>query len=98
MIIYLSSTDLLWQTGRIGREAPAEHIIASLVAVCGAYIFPLVAPFAQRFGGNTVLQIVVLLNLTTAISIAVFSSRSPFDKLHQRRLFVLDSVNVRSSQ
>lgn len=83
------------QTGRIGAEAPAEHIIASIVAAMGAYNLPLALPFAHRFGHKVLFRGIALSILITGATIAVFAMRSPFDDMHQKRLFVLHHENVR---
>ncbi|KAI0311021.1 hypothetical protein OF83DRAFT_1152851 [Amylostereum chailletii] len=85
-------------TGRFGRDAPAEHIIATIVAITCAYTFPLVAPFAHRYGSQMLLYSVVGLNVVMYISAMIFASRSPFDAMHQRRLFVLSSDNITSRE
>ncbi|TFY54790.1 hypothetical protein EVG20_g9564, partial [Dentipellis fragilis] len=82
-------------TGRIGREAPAEHIIASIVAISGAYTLPLALPFAHRYGPRVLSRTVVLLLACTVASAAYFATREPFDPMHQKRLFVLESEDVR---
>jgi len=61
------------QTGRIGVEAPVEHIIATLVAVCGAYTFSLVVPFAHRYGPGVLSRAVLLLIALTVAAAAVFA-------------------------
>lgn len=84
------------QTGRTGREAPAEHIIASLVGITGSYTLPLVLPFSHRYGPRVLKRFVVILGAITLVMVAVFAAREPFDELHQKRLFVLSSENVSS--
>lgn len=83
------------QTGRIGAEAPAEHIIASIAAAMGAYNLPLVLPFAHRFGHRMLARSIILVVLATGAAMAVFSMKSPFDAMHQKRLFVLHHEDVR---
>ncbi|KAI0766101.1 hypothetical protein BD413DRAFT_605949 [Trametes elegans] len=85
-------------TGRIGEEAPAEHIIATIVAATGSYVLPLTAPFVHRFSYRIVVRAVVFLSLVTALAIAVFSARSPFDTMHQKRLFVIHMENITSEE
>lgn len=85
-------------TGRIGADAPAEHIIASIAAVLGAYNFPLALPFAHRFGHRALSRSVVLLILATGVTIGVFSMKSPFDDMHQKRLFVLHYENLQTHE
>ncbi|KAI0057402.1 hypothetical protein BV25DRAFT_1812524 [Artomyces pyxidatus] len=85
-------------TGRVGKEAPAEHIIASLVVFTGAYALPLAVPFAHRYGPRMLLPAVILLQAITLATVGIFSLREPFDPLHQRRLFVLSSDNITSHE
>ncbi|KZV66959.1 hypothetical protein PENSPDRAFT_755311 [Peniophora sp. CONT] len=85
-------------TGRIGAEAPAEHIIATIAAVSLAYTVPLVLPFAHRYSGNFILYTIIGLHAVLFITSMVFAQRSPFDELHQRRLFVLSSDNITTGE
>ena len=82
------------QTGRMGVQAPAEHIIATIVAVVGSYVVPLLVPFLHRYSRATLVRGIVLLSIITTVSIAVFSTRNPFDTMHQKRLFVIHMENV----
>lgn len=86
------------QTGRIGVEAPAEHMIATIVAAVGAFNLPLVLPFTHRFGARTLRRAIVLSLLATAATMAVFAMREPFDEMHQKRLYVLHQEDVRASR
>ena len=85
------------QTGRMGEEAPAENIIATLVAVTGSYAFPLAVPFVHRYSRSMVVRTVLSLTFLSALSVAVFSSREVFDEMHQKRLFVIHMENVGAS-
>ncbi|KZT69234.1 hypothetical protein DAEQUDRAFT_811468 [Daedalea quercina L-15889] len=85
-------------TGRIGEEAPAEHIIASIVAGAGAYTLPLVVPFMHRFGRRTTARAAVLCTMATAVAVAAFSMRSPFDEMHQKRVFVIHMENITTQE
>ncbi|EGN96948.1 hypothetical protein SERLA73DRAFT_57990 [Serpula lacrymans var. lacrymans S7.3] len=85
-------------TGRIGREAPAEHIIATIVAAMTCYTLPLSLSFAHRFGQRTLTRILKLLVLATGVSMAIFSMKSPFDSMHQKRLFVLHLENLNTQE
>ena len=90
-------THIDWlQTGRIGEEAPAEYIIANIVAINGAYILPLAIPFIHRYSHRMLVRAVILLSMITGVSMAIFAMRSPFDSMHQKRLFVIHMENVRS--
>ncbi|KAI0343326.1 hypothetical protein BDW22DRAFT_1394270 [Trametopsis cervina] len=85
-------------TGRMGDEAPAEHIIATIVAVTGAYALPLAVPFIHRYSRAVLLRSIISLSIITSISIAVFSMRNPFDEMHQKRLFVIHMENITSGE
>lgn len=78
----------------MGAEAPAEHIIAIIVAVTGSYILPLTVPFVHRFSSRVLVRGIMLAALTTVAMMTLFSFRSPFDTMHQKRLFVLHMENV----
>jgi hypothetical protein len=58
---------------------------------------PLITPFTRRFSQQVRLNLVTMLNIVTVVAVAAFALRSPFDKTHQRRLFLLGSDNVRFS-
>ena len=82
------------KTGRMGEQAPAEYIIATIVAVSGAYALPLAIPFIHRYPRAVLKRTIIFLSVLTATSVAVFSMRSPFDAMHQKRLFVIHMENV----
>ncbi|KAI9448865.1 hypothetical protein BJY52DRAFT_1206477 [Lactarius psammicola] len=77
-------------TGRIGADAQAEHVIASISAVMLSIAMPLVTPFSHRFSENVPHE--------CSHSVAVFALRSPFDATHQRRVFLLGSDNITSHE
>ncbi|KAG1845888.1 hypothetical protein DFJ58DRAFT_664100 [Suillus subalutaceus] len=84
-------------TGRIGSEAPAEYIIASIVAILGSYTFNLTTPFVHRFGLPALRKAVLISFLVVGVVMAVFARKEVFDKNHQKRLFVLhkEDLNTR---
>lgn len=84
-------------TGRIGSEAPAEYIIASIVAILGSYTLNFTTPFAHRFDRPALRKAVVILLLVVSVVMAVFARKEVFDKNHQKRLFVLhkEDLNTR---
>jgi hypothetical protein len=82
-------------TGRIGADAPSEHIIASLVALLGAYSFPLLPALVTRFGHRSATRGAVLSLLVSIVVAGIFAAKEPFDELHQRRFFVMHMHNVR---
>ncbi|EIW58152.1 uncharacterized protein TRAVEDRAFT_28892 [Trametes versicolor FP-101664 SS1] len=85
-------------TGRIGEEAPAEHIIAIIVSATGSFTLSLTVPFMSRFSHRTLVRSVTLLTMITGLTMAVFSMRSPFDSMHQKRLFVIHMENITSEE
>lgn len=85
-------------TGRFGAQAPADNIVATIVALLGAQALPLIVPFAHRFGHRKLLNAIVLSTIATAIAMAVFSMKHPFDKMHQKRLFILHSENITTQE
>jgi len=85
-------------TGRFGEEAPGEHIIASIVAGAGAFTLPLALPFVHRFGRQFLTRAVLFASAATAVATVVFSMRSPFDDMHQKRLFVIHMENITSAE
>ena len=78
----------------MGGEAPAEHIIATIVVLTGTYLLPLVLPFFQRFGRPFLLRSLAFLTLFSGAMILLFTQRSPFDSTHPRRVYILHSENV----
>ena len=80
----------------MGEAAPAEHIIATIVATSGAYFVPLLIPFISRFPARVLSRAVLVSSMLSAIAMAVFSNRAPFDAMHPRRYFIVHMENVRS--
>ena len=78
----------------MGEQAPAEHIIATIAAVVGSYLLPLLIPFIHRYSRAVLARSILLMFTITTISMAVFSMRNPFDTMHQKRLFVIHMENV----
>lgn len=80
------------------QEAPAEHIIATIVAIIGFLCVPFVIPLAHRFPRKLLLSTITGLIASSALMIIIFSSGviSAFDELHPRRIFVLHTEDVSS--
>lgn len=95
-LISSRNTEYSLQVGRIGADAPGEHIIAIMVALVASYTFPLTLPFVHRTGRRTLFRAAVVSAGATALAIAVFAQWSPFDAMHQRRLLVLHMENTTS--
>ncbi|EKM81542.1 hypothetical protein AGABI1DRAFT_69822 [Agaricus bisporus var. burnettii JB137-S8] len=85
-------------TGRIGAQAPADHIVASIVSILGSQIIPALLPFIHRFERRKIWNGIVLSSIATAIVMAVFSMRRPFDEMHQKRLFVIHAENITTGE
>ncbi|KAG6852571.1 hypothetical protein C0991_010900 [Blastosporella zonata] len=81
-------------TGRIGGDAPADNLIATIISSIGAISLPLVIPFAHRFGPRKLRRGTAFLGFITAVLVAVFAMRVPFDEMHQKRLFILHLENI----
>ena len=86
--------DIFHCVGRIGPDAPAEHIIASMTAVVGAYAFPNVVAFVHRFNRRILVRSILVLTLVSGVAMFVFKQREVFDEMHQKRLFVIHMENV----
>ncbi|KAF5316325.1 hypothetical protein D9619_006761 [Psilocybe cf. subviscida] len=85
-------------TGRIGGEAPADNIVASIIASLGGLSYPLALPLMHRFGRRTLFKGIVVLSMVMAILVGYFAAMEPFDKMHQKRLFILHSENITSRE
>ncbi|KAH7891014.1 hypothetical protein F5I97DRAFT_2052216 [Phlebopus sp. FC_14] len=81
-------------TGRIGSDAPAEFIIASIVTVLGAFTTSFAVPFAHRFGPQKLRRALLLAVLVLGAVMAFFYREVPFDRMHQKRLFVLHKEDL----
>ncbi|KAF8075052.1 hypothetical protein FPV67DRAFT_1475846 [Lyophyllum atratum] len=85
-------------TGRIGADAPADNLIATIVSGIGALALPLVLPFAHRFGAKALWRGVMWTSLVTTVLIGIFAMRVPFDAMHQKRVFILHLENITTSE
>ncbi|KIY51748.1 hypothetical protein FISHEDRAFT_36479 [Fistulina hepatica ATCC 64428] len=85
-------------SGRMGGEAPADLIIAVIVAVLGTFCFPLALPFAHRYGRKALTHGILYISILLVLSVAAFSMKSPFDANHQKRVFVIHSENMTSHE
>lgn len=80
--------------GRVGADAPVDNVVATLIPVIGGVAFPLVLPFAHRFGKRALVRGVLVMTAVTAVSMAYFAGRDVYDEMHQKRMFVLRLENV----
>lgn len=81
-------------TGRIGRDAPAEFIIASIVSILGVFCVSFTPALAHRFGPRFLRQMLWVSILSLGLAMAFFCAQDPFDRMHQRRLFVVYKENM----
>jgi hypothetical protein len=66
-----------------------------MTALIGFYTFPLAIPFSHRFGRKVTLVAVGLLTVLSVTAMGIMSLHSPFDAMHPKRLYVIQSENVR---
>ncbi|KZV84957.1 hypothetical protein EXIGLDRAFT_726594 [Exidia glandulosa HHB12029] len=85
-------------TGRIGREAPAEHIIATIVGLFAPYTLSMALPFVRRASSASLKWLVLALYALTVLSASIFLKKDAFDADHQRRIFVVHMENITSHE
>ncbi|KAK7456416.1 hypothetical protein VKT23_010664 [Stygiomarasmius scandens] len=85
-------------TGRMGADVPADNLIATIVAAISSLAVPLFLPFVHRFGRSTLVRAIFLFGIASAIPLAIFAVREPFDEMHQKRLFVLRTENITTGE
>lgn len=78
----------------MGGDAPAEFIIASMVTVIGALCISFVPALAHRFGPQILRRTVILTFLGLGVAMAFFYAQDTFDRMHQKRLFVVHKEDV----
>ncbi|GAA5972745.1 hypothetical protein JCM11641_003001 [Rhodosporidiobolus odoratus] len=83
-------------TGRLGADAPVDHIIASLVGGVGFLTIPMLLPFLHRYGSSFTARFSLLLTFLTAFSLGTFTRPSwgPYDAAHPKRLLCLFMENA----
>jgi len=69
-----------------------------MTAFIGFFTFPLAIPFAHRFGRQVTVSAIFLFSSLSVVSICVMVMHAPFDAMHPKRLFVVQSENVMLSQ
>ncbi|KAF8991054.1 hypothetical protein BDQ17DRAFT_1401943 [Cyathus striatus] len=84
-------------TGRIG-DTPADNIIGTAVAIISSLSFPLLFPFAHRFGRRVLKRAVWISALGVVVAMIYFVGREPYDAMHQKRLFVIHMENITSHE
>lgn len=81
-------------TGRMGENAPAEFIVASIVAVLGAFCLSFIYALAHRFSPHILRLVMVSLLIVLGVAMAFFYAQDPFDRQHQKRLFVVHKEDL----
>jgi hypothetical protein len=84
-------------TGRIGKDAPAEFIIATISSSIAMIFFPPVIPMFHRLARAGQLRAIVSLLLLSAGVMALFISPfwNVYDSMHPKRAGVQYTYNVR---
>lgn len=84
-------------TGRMGKEAPTEIIIAVLSAFCTYVFMPTLVPFFHRWSRDTQRRMILVLLFASTLTIAIFASWMPYDAEHPKRIGVQYMYNVSGS-
>ncbi|GJJ70497.1 hypothetical protein EMPS_02846 [Entomortierella parvispora] len=84
-------------TGRIGVDAPVDHIVAVMTGVAVFSLNPPILAFAHRFGRGVLKTIIIsLVAIQIAILIVSAVTLTPFDTMHPKRIFVQHLRNITS--
>ena len=78
----------------MGEKAPADHIIATIVAITGTYCLPLMIPFVHRIPRRALSRALLVPGMVTIGAMAIFMMREPFDPMHPKRFFAMYLENV----
>ncbi|ODO08317.1 hypothetical protein L198_00041 [Cryptococcus wingfieldii CBS 7118] len=73
-------------TGRMGKSAPAEHIIATLTAACGLGLFPTLTPLFHRLPRQTQRKVVLVLKIWVAGVVGYLGLGWLYDGEHPKRV------------
>ncbi|KAF9111307.1 hypothetical protein BGX27_005120 [Mortierella sp. AM989] len=86
-------------TGRIGVDAPVDHIVAVMSGFVAFVFCPPLLAFSHRFGKSAMKQIILALVAIHLISILISSAvMYPYDELHPKRVFVQHLRNMTSGE
>lgn len=80
--------------GRMGKDAPAEFIVATISSVWSFTFLPVAIPLFHRLSRRGQRRVFFSLILFTSVVIAWFSQRWPYDPMHPKRVGVQFSFNV----
>lgn len=84
----------------MGKDAPVEHIIATITSICTLIFFPLTAPLFSRISRANQRAVLVTILLGTLSVATLFASPfwSPYDAMHPKRLGIQYMYNHTSGE
>ncbi|KAL7420634.1 hypothetical protein Q5752_004585 [Cryptotrichosporon argae] len=87
-------------TGRMGKTAPTEFIIATITSACSLVFAPTAAPLFARLTRRTQIRVLWSLVLGLALVLGVFLGPwwSPYDATHPKRMAVQYTYNHTSAE
>ncbi|KAG0099208.1 hypothetical protein BGZ93_008692 [Podila epicladia] len=86
-------------TGRIGVDAPVDHIVAVLTGFIVFVFCPPVLAFAHRFGRVMLKKLVIFLVFAHVLILLITSIFiQPYDELHPKRVFAQHLRNLTSGE
>ncbi|KAG0048550.1 hypothetical protein BGZ83_006513 [Gryganskiella cystojenkinii] len=86
-------------TGRIGVDAPVDHIVAVLSGFVTFVFCPPLLAFSHRFGRAVLKRVILGLFAVHVVSILISSAvMYPYDELHPKRVFVQHVRNMSSGE
>jgi hypothetical protein len=85
--------------GRLGADAPADNIIASIVSLIGVSALPMLWPLSHRLGERFLLRLCAFLAVATVVLSIVFTLPAwpTYDARHPKRVYGLHMENISSS-
>jgi len=84
-------------TGRIGVDAPVDHIVAVMTGLAVFSLNPPILAFAHRFGRGVLKRIIISLVAIQVVILIVSSlTLTPFDAMHPKRVFIQHLRNITS--
>ena len=80
----------------MGADAPADHVIATIVAALGAAAVPMVLPLGHQFSRRRVTRVVLGLWLASNVLVALGTLPywNGYDRMHPKRIYALCTTNV----
>lgn len=84
--------------GRLGRDAPVDHVMGTLVASLVSLNATWAVPLLHRYGVKYFRSVIAVLSALTVVMVGVFACLPAFDALHPRRLFVHHVENITSGE